>query len=159
MHVDNYHTERFAVTNGLCQGCTMAPVLFNLYFFLVLESGTMRWPSHVLMASSVFNCNLFSHPRTKHRSASVTDLELADDAVLVTPSRCFSQLVLETFNAVASLFRLTTSFIKTKVMGCGVYLSEAECQPLVVSGQTVDHVKAFVYLDTLLSQDARIFAF
>ena len=70
----------------------------------------------------------------------MTDIEFADDAVLVTP-HCFSQLTLETFNTVASLFGLTTSFIKTKVVGCGVNLSETECQPLVVSGQTVEHVK------------------
>ena len=37
VHVDGGHTEQFAVTNGLHQGCTMAPVLFRLYFFLVLE--------------------------------------------------------------------------------------------------------------------------
>ena len=60
------------------------------------------------------------------------DLEFADDAVLVTPSHCFSHLSLETFNTVASLL-LKTSFIMTKVMGCGVNFLEAKCQPLIVS--------------------------
>ena len=41
-------------------------------------------------------------------------------------------------------------------MGCGVNFSEAECQLLVVSGQTVQHVNALGYLGSLLSLDARI---
>ena len=32
VHVDGSHTAQFAVTNGLHQGCTMVPVVFNLYF-------------------------------------------------------------------------------------------------------------------------------
>ena len=39
VHVDGSVTEEFVVTNGLHQGCTLAPMLFNLYFAAVMA----RW--------------------------------------------------------------------------------------------------------------------
>ena len=32
--------EEIQVNNGLCQGCTMAPILFNMYASVLAEKGT-----------------------------------------------------------------------------------------------------------------------
>lgn len=45
-----------------------------------------------------------------------------------------------------------------KVLGCGAVLSAEDCQPISVPGQTVDHAGSFVYLESLLSPDARFSA-
>ena len=37
VRVGNSHTDSITINNGLRQGCTIAPVLFNLYFSLVIE--------------------------------------------------------------------------------------------------------------------------
>ena len=37
VRVGDRHTEQIAMNNGLRQGCTISPVLFNLYFALVFE--------------------------------------------------------------------------------------------------------------------------
>ena len=62
------------------------------------------------------------------------------------------------FAGVATSFGLNVNFIKTKVMGCGAYLTDEDQQPISVSGQTVDYVNSFVYLGSLLSPDARFSA-
>ena len=43
VRVDGELLEEFEVSNGLRQGCTMAPILFNLYAFVVAE----RWAQRV----------------------------------------------------------------------------------------------------------------
>ena len=152
-------TTPFAVRNGLRQGCSIAPVLFNLYFSLVME----KWReqrAHVNPGSAVLfryniNGNLFNQARSKYTLGSVADLEFADDAVLAVLSRQSAQAALSVFHSVAASFGLTVNFTKTKFMGCGNGLSEADLQPLVVAGHAVESVKCFTYLGTSVSPDAR----
>jgi len=98
---------------------------------------------------------LFNSPRTSHTRAAASDLEFADDAVLVTPSRPTALTALTTFAAVAASFGLTVNFTKTKFMVCSVNLSPADCQPLVVNDHEVAHVPSFLYLGNMLTPDAR----
>ena len=42
VRVQGLHMGRIPVSNGLRQGCSMAPVLFNLFFELVLEKWRME---------------------------------------------------------------------------------------------------------------------
>ena len=90
VRVGSSHTDEIPVNNGLRQGCSIAPVLFNLFFELVLE----KWRSE--MAENHPNCDvsfrfningkLYNSPRIPPRTSSAPDLEFADDAVLITPS-------------------------------------------------------------------------
>ena len=140
----------------------MAPALFNLFFELVFE----KWRSE--MAENHPNCDvsfrfningkLYNSPRIPHRTSSAPDLEFADDAVLITPSHPTACVALTTFAGVATSFGLNVNFIKTKVMGCGAYLTDEDQQPISVPGQTVDYVNSFVSLGSLLSPDARFSA-
>ena len=156
IRVGDGHTDSILVTNGLRQGCSMAPVLFNLFFSLVFE----RWrsemaelcPGHAI--SFCFNAgNLYNRPRSRHHLSSSPDLEFADDAVLTTPSRATAQLTLITFSLVATAFGLTVNFVKTKFMACGFGLCTDDYQPLTVMNQAVEHVSTFIYLGSLLSPD------
>ena len=140
----------------------MASVLLNLFFELVLE----KWRAEMAQkhpdceVSFRFNINskLFNSPRTSHRTSAAPNVEFADDAVLITPSHPAVCVALVTFAEVAASFGLTVNFTKTKVMGCGAGLSDADCHQILVLGQTVDNVVSFVYLGSLLSSDARFTA-
>ena len=159
VRVGSLHTGQIPVKNGLRQGCTMAPALFNLFFELVLE----KWRAEMadehpdLDVAFRFNINgnLYNSPRTSHSTSSAPDLEFADDAVLITSSRVAVVTALTVFVKVAASFGLTVNFAKTKVMGCGVGLSPEDRLPLSVLGKTIEYVESFVYLGSLLSPDAR----
>ena len=116
------------------------------------------YPDHRIQFHFKINRNLFYRSSTSHQFSSSPDLEFADDAVLITPSRKAAHIALSTFAAVATSFGLTVNFIKTKVMGCGAAISAEDCRPFPVSGQVVESVDSFVYLGSLLSPDGRFSA-
>ena len=62
------------------------------------------------------------------------------------------------FASVAASFGLCVNFTKTKLMGCGVGLSDVDRQRLSIGSHTVGYVDSFVYLGSLLSSDTRVSA-
>ena len=78
-------SEEFAVTSGVCQGCVLAPTLFNLYFDVVIR---MALEDHRLQGSGVrvaclHNANLVGNWRKLHLESIIADLEYVDDMALV----------------------------------------------------------------------------
>ncbi|XP_065197221.1 uncharacterized protein LOC135828726 [Sycon ciliatum] len=160
VRVDGDVSGNISVENGLRQGCVMAPLLFNLYFGLVLEA----WRSAIAAAgvngvsliSSIHGSgNLFPKRTRQTGTTSVNDLEFADDAALLAPSRESAQLALELFSNVASSFGLTLSTAKTKFMAVGANLSCADRLPLFVGPEEIESVKSFVYLGSVITADTR----
>ena len=91
----------------------MSPVLFNLFFSLVLEKWRMEmdqlYPNHGVTFRFNANGNLFNRPRTASKTSSAANPELADDAVLITSSFEAARIALSTFAAVAASFSLTST--------------------------------------------------
>ena len=81
-------TESFSVCNGLRQGCTLAPTLFNLYFSAVVA--TWRTASSVPGVDIRYRVGrkLVGDRTAKSRlsPACLTELQFADDAELYTKS-------------------------------------------------------------------------
>ena len=59
-------------------------------------------------------------------------LEFADYPAFVTSTRECAQVALSVFNDVATSSGLTINFSKTKLLGCGPRVSEADRRPLLV---------------------------
>ena len=160
VRVGDTHTKEIAVNNGLRQGCTMSPVLFNLFFALVFE----RWqcemaeqcPGSELQFRYNINGNLFNRLRIRHDVGAFASAEFADDAALVVPSHHVAQQAITIFNTVATQFGLIVNFAKTKFMACGVGVTAADQKPLCVAGQRVEHVESFTYLGCLITPNARV---
>ena len=82
--------EEIQVQNGLCQGCCMAPVLFNLYTSLVVE----RWLEKVKSAEGVgmtvrckLDRKLFRRYTMNASENRVTECPFADDRAILASTR------------------------------------------------------------------------
>ena len=159
VRLGNSHTDSITIYNGLRQGCTIAPVLFNLYFSSVIE----KWLTDMKATSSdevilKFNVDgrLFHGPRSRHLTMSMADLEFADDAVLIALNRTSAQTALTTFDNVCCQFGMIVSASKAKFMVCGADTPMSACLPLLLRGQEVQCVPSFVYLGSLVASDTRV---
>ena len=112
VRVSNKSTDPIRVESRMHQGCVMAPVLFDLYFTVVLQRyhDLMALPSGIELCVTI-NCNLF--PRPSRRAAapndSISDLEYADDAMFCESSREASTLAMTAFDTAARLASSSTS--------------------------------------------------
>ena len=151
-------TDNFEVRNGLRQGCTMAPVLFNVFFNAMVawwcsQSGEAGMPI------------LYQHGRklVGNRTAKsrllkvhVTESQFADDLAMYTVT-CAALFQRERFVRLASCFGLTVSLPKTKGLAVGSALSEDDVSPVLVDGGEIEIVEEFTYLGSKLSCDGEIF--
>lgn len=151
-------SESFEVRNGLRQGCTLAPTLFNIYFSAVVAS----WKYDCTEAGVDV---LFHHGRklVGDRTAKsrlsvvrVTESQFADDVALYAGSRGSLQSVAEKFVAGASKWGLTVSIPKTKGMALGEGLADEDVAPLVVESGEIEMVEHFTYLGSILSSSGDV---
>ena len=98
-------TEAFAISNGVKQGCVLAPVLFNLFFTCMLSHAVQDLEKGVYIRYRL--------------DGSLFDLEevlFADDCALVAHAEPDVQMMLDRFSEASKLFGLTISLGKMEVL-------------------------------------------
>ena len=155
-------TDELCVENGLRQGCTMAPILFNLYFGVVVQAWLCTLQSAEMSVGvsihSHINGDLFSCAKRRQRDrvfSNLSDFEFADDAVLISQCRDSAVWAVSTFCEVASKFGLSVNCAKTKFMVVGSGVVEEDCAPISVNSGVVENVSSFVYLGSEITPDSR----
>ena len=136
----------------------MAPVLFNLFFGLVVE----RW-SAVLLERDIEAGVAFRHmigalfPRSVRRTVpgAISDIEYADDAVLFASTRLAAERCTAAFSEVSSSFGLCVSVAKTQFFVAGHGVTAEDRMGIQVGEGVVECVPSFVYLGSVITPDSR----
>ena len=147
--IDGYVTPEIEVQNGLRQGCTIAPTLFNLYFNLVIESWRQR--CQTFGVDVLYKCNgkLVGERTRRPSTMTVTALLFADDAAAVSTTREDIERAAHVLDEVTSEWGLRMNMPKTKLMVAGVQCEE-DLRPIYIKGETIEAVKEFKYLGAII---------
>ena len=158
VRVGSTTTEEFEVRNGLRQGCTLAPTLFNIYISTVVANWQIESPEAGVAVLYKHGRKLVGDRTAKARlsEVKVTETQFADDAALYTPSRQSFETSTASFVKVASEWGLTVSTEKTKGMVVGDGLDEHNTSSVQVEGGTVEVVSHFTYLGSNISRDSEV---
>ena len=114
-------SEPFAISNGVKQGCVLAPTLFSIFFSMMLRQATEDLnDDDSIYIRYRLDGNLFNLRRlqahTKTQEQLIRDLLFADDAALVAHTERARQRLTSCFAEAAQLFGLEISLKKTEVL-------------------------------------------
>ena len=122
----------FPVDSGVRQGCNAAPSLFNT---------CMDW----LLGRTVE----YSRCGADIGNVRVTDLDFADDAVILADSLDVLRLALEALHEESEPLGLKVSWIKTKIQAFGDLLDDA-VQSVQACGENIEVWSKFTYLGSVI---------
>nr|VZI38386.1 unnamed protein product [Spirometra erinaceieuropaei] len=155
-------SEAFAVTNGVKQGCVLAPTLFSLMFSAMLMDAyrderpgiriAYRTDGHLLNQRRM-------HFQSRVSTTTVHELLFADDCALNTISEEEMQRSMDLFSAACENFGLVINTQKTVVMHQPPPNSATapNAPPQIsMNGTQLQVVENFPYLSSTLSRNTKI---
>ena len=156
---DGVVSEPFPVTNGVKQGCVLAPTLFSLLFSEMLSSALANTDAGITICYRTDGC-FFNLRRlkanTKVREALIRDFVFADDCALAAHSESELQCLATCFSTAAKAFGLTVS-IRNSVVMHQPAPATCETEPSIsIDDATLKNVENFTYLGSCLSSDASL---
>jgi len=155
------HSKEFDVSNGVKQGCVLAPTLFSLYLSAMLEVAFEDSSDGVFIQSrhdaDLFNISHFK-AKTKTCQKIVREMLFADDSALVAHDAETMQRLVDRFSKAAEQFSLKINIKKTECLFQPVKNLTAAQTPsdILVQNKNLVQTKNFVYLGSTISDSARI---
>ncbi|XP_065178719.1 uncharacterized protein LOC135809311 [Sycon ciliatum] len=159
VRVENTTTDPIRVTNGLRQGCTMAPVLFNIFMWAVVTVWQRRVRDVPGVGFEFRHCdgdnNLYRKPTRTDPVAIATESQFADDSALFAMTRAGAETALAVFDTTAAEFGLKVSATKTQFLVAGRDVSPGDCAPIELAGTVIECVSEFRHLGSLIHRGGR----
>ena len=145
-------SDSFPISNGVKQGCVLAPTLFGIFFSLLLhhafgssEDGIYL---HTRSDGNLFNLSRLK-AKSKVRSVLIRELLFADDAALAAHSEETLQRLITSFADACKEFGLCISLKKTEVMGQDV----SKVPEITIGDHTLGVTETFTYLGSKISSN------
>ena len=156
---DGKFSRPFPVTNGVKQGCVLAPTLFSMVFSAMLTDA-FRDEKVGFELRSRTDGGFFKPQRLRSRRKVMIDflrdLLFADDCALCAPSQRDMQHMVDLFAKACKDFGLTISIPKTEVMYQPAP-GEPYTEPVIcIEGQKLAATDKFVYLGSTMANNATI---
>nr|VZI46780.1 unnamed protein product [Spirometra erinaceieuropaei] len=155
-------SEAFAVTNGVKQGCVLAPTLFSLMFSAMLMYA-YRYERPGIRIAYRTDGHLLNHRRMNFQSrvstATMHELLFADDCALNTTSEAEMQRSMDLFSAACKNFGLVINTQNTLlILQPPPNSATAPNAPpqINVNGTELQVVENFPYLGSTLSRNTKI---
>ena len=156
---DGELSEPIPVTNGVKQGCVLAPTLFSMMFSAMLteafKDGKDGVEIEYRMDGGLHNIQRF-RAKSKTKEDCVRDLLFADDCALNASTEEKMQKSMDKFSDACTAFGLTISTKKTEVLYQPAPNKTHSDPTITVNGQPLKSVNNFTYLGSTLSRDVRI---
>ena len=153
-------SESFRVTNGVKQGCVLAPTLFSIFLSAMLDDAFRDMGDgvyiHSRQSADLFNV---AHIRAKTKTTRILMRELlfADDSALVAHSAKEMQKILDAFSNASKKFGLKINIKKTDVLCCtNPILQEPREEDIIIDGNKLNSVLELTYLGSTISSDGCI---
>ena len=141
--------DEFPVTNGVKQGCVLAPTLFSFLFIMMLLSAFKDSDPGIQITyrtdGGIFNTQRLK-TKTKVTKSLVRDLLYANVRAIVAHSKDDLQRLTNSLSEATKRFRLTISIKKTEVM-----FQPANTPEIKSDGKVLNNVDSFTYLGSNLS--------
>ena len=151
-------SETFDVTNGVKQGCVLAPTLFSIFLSAMLEEAFRDTDEGVYIQSrqgaDLFNVAHF-RAKTKSTLILIRELLYADDSALLAHSPEEIQRIINAFSNASKKFGLKINIKKTEVLYQPNSMRTEEAD-IMVNGTRLNSVPEFTYLGSTISNDGRI---
>lgn len=152
-------TEAFAISNGVKQGCVLAPVLFNVFFTCMLSHAVRDLEKGVYIRyrldGSLFDLRRLT-AKTKSLQALLQEVLFADDCALVAHAESDLQMMLDRFSEASKLFGLTVSLGKTEVLHQPAPNTHPPAPSIVIDDTPLANVEHFKYLGSTISCDGSL---
>ena len=149
-------TNSFNISNGVKQGCTLDPVLFNLFFSQALLNTVKDLDLGVYVRSrsdgSVFDLRRLS-AQTKTEEKSIIEALFADDHALMVHRKSHLQTIVDHFAGTSKLFGLTISLGETEFL---VQAAPNTIRPkpnITIEGVQLKCVDSFEYVGSTIAAD------
>lgn len=153
-------SEPFTVTNGVKQGCVLAPTLFSILFAVMIRNAFREESAGVYLRyrtdGGIFNPRRLQ-AKTKTLHTVIRELLFADDCAIMAHTAEHIQQLMDCFAKAAQKFGFTISLKKTEVMYQANPLSSSKVQPSITLNNTVlNTTDKFCYLGSVLSSNVDI---
>ncbi|XP_065279376.1 uncharacterized protein LOC135895225, partial [Emys orbicularis] len=156
---DGATSAPFNITNGVKQGCVLAPVLFNLFFACVLNHAVKDLDQGIYVKyrhdGSLFDLRHLN-AKTKTVQKLLLEALFADNCALMAHTENDLQHIVNKFAEASQLFGLTISLGKTEVLHQSAPGSNASVPSISIDGTQLKVVENFKYLGSVISSDGSL---
>ena len=154
-------SDPFPVTNGVKQGCVLAPTLFSLIFAEMLTTALAETNAgikiHYRTDGRFFDLRRLK-AKTKVCEALIRDFLFADDCALASHTEEDLQRLANRFSIAskAKAFGLTISIRKSEVLLQPAPGTEKPAPDITIEGESLKNVEDFTYLGSCLSSSGSL---